>query len=286
MSFTLNTFQFARGVATCPNNGNGVGTVTHGYKSATDNYVTITTTGYFPDNIDGSDDKIFVGDLITVVASDTVGLVLVTGLAPFTVGANLLGTAGSPITISGPIAATDGNGAKITGSNLQLEIADQAHPGILTIGAQAFAGTKLFMSGIQLLTSGGTPATLNDYEEFELNTTFTIGLEFTASVDLSVTQVGRQITISNTRVDGEVFGAPQGSPGVAFVANTALPARFRPTHFAQGYWLVSNAGVSSEGLVNIDSSGVIRIYNNANKTTAYTSAQINGFLNGSITYSI
>jgi hypothetical protein len=286
MSFTLNTFQFARGVASCPNNGTGVGTVTHGYKSATDNYVTITTTGYFPNSIDGSTDKIFVGDTIVIVAADTVGLVLVTGLAPFTVGANLLGTAGSPITISAPIAASDGNGAKITGSNLQLEIADQSHAGILTIGAQAFSGTKLFMSGIQLLTAGGSATTLNYYEEFELNTLFSLGISITSSVDMSVTRIGRQITISNTSADGAVFTPPQGTPGVAFMAETTLPPRFWPSNFAQGDWLVSNAGVSSMGLININSSGVIKIYNNPNMTTAYTSAQINGFLNGSITYSI
>src|SRR5580698_5349670 len=186
MAFTVNTFQYNRGITTCATNGGGIGTVIHGYKNNIDNYVTITTSGYFPNNIDGSTDKIFVGDILLIVASDTVGLALITSLSPFTVGSNLLGTAGSPITMNVPIAATDDNGIQISGTTVQLEIADATHPGIVTQFNQVFAGIKTFMSGIQLMTFNGIPTTLNYYEEYTHNTTFTLNTETTASVALKL----------------------------------------------------------------------------------------------------
>ena len=286
MAFTLNTFQFARGVASCSNNGTGVGTVTHGYKNTNDNYVTITTSGYFPNSIDGSTDKIFVDDLIFIIASDTVGLALVTNLAPFTVGSNLLGTAGSPITISAPNVAVDGNGAVISGTMFNLEIADQMHPGIITTSAQAFSGTKNFLSGILLMTSGGTPTVLNYYEEFPFTTTFTLGTQTSAAITLNIIRVGSIITIANSTPAGEVSTPPQATPGAFYAANTVLPARFTPMNFANGAWQVLNAGVTSSGLINIDSSGHIRIFNNPDATTPFASSQINGFRNDAITFAL
>lgn len=283
MAFTANTFQFNRGVTTCGVNGSGVGTVIHGYKSTTDDYVTITTPGYFPDNIDGATDKVFVGDILLIVASDTVGLALITSLAPFLVGSNLLGTAGSPITMTVPVAATDANGIKITGTTVQLEIADATHPGIVTALDQVFAGIKTFNSGVKFLTFGGTPTTLDYYELYDHVTTFDLNTETTASVTLKVSRIGNQVTIQNnviTSVPG------QGAPGTHFLANTVLPARFRPaaTVNATNSWMVQNGGILSQGQVEIDSSGNIAFYNDPDLTTAFTAAQINAFGFGSITY--
>lgn len=283
MAFTLNTFQFNRGIGSCSNNGTGVSTVTHGYKSA-DTYATITTPGYFPANIDNSTDKVFVGDLISVVASDTVGLILITALDPFTVGANLLGTAGSPITIAAPIAATTTNAAIITGTSLQLEIADQTHPGILTTGAQAFSGTKLFMSGTQFLTSGGSASTLNYYEEATHVTIFNLGTEMTAPITFQITRIGRMVNF--ILIMGGTTTVAQGAPGAAYVGVTPLPVRFRPAFFVTNTWEVTNAATLSAGLISINTSGVINIYNSPDTTTPFTTAQINGFREGCLTYSV
>lgn len=283
MAFTANTFQFNRGVTTCGVNGSGVGTVIHGYKSTTDNYTTITTPGYFPDNIDGATDKVFVGDILLIVASDTVGLALITSLVPFLVGSNLLGTAGSPITMSVPVAATDANGIKITGTTVQLEIADATHPGIVTALDQVYAGIKTFMSGVQFMTFGGTPATLNYNEEYIHNTTFTLNTETTASMALLVRRIGSIVVLQNnviTSVPG------QGAPGAFFVSNTVLPARFRPASSVNAInsWMVENGGIISSGQIQINSAGQIAIYNSPDLTSPFTAAQINAIGFGSISY--
>lgn len=283
MAFTANTFQFNRGVTTCGVNGSGVGTVIHGYKSTTDDYATITTPGYFPDNIDGATDKIFVGDILLIVASDTVGLALITALAPFLVGSNLLGTAGSPITMSVPVAATDANGIKISGTTVQLEVADATHPGIVTALDQVYAGIKMFMSGVQFMTFGGTPATLNYYEEYTHDTTFTLNTETTASIAIKIVRTGSMVIL---KIPGINTVPGQGAPTANFAANTVLPARFRPTTVITTAAFVTNGGVTSLGAAVIYADGNIDIFNNYNGTTPFTAAQINGFGQFAVPYII
>ena len=57
------------------------------------------------------------------------------------------GFAGSAVSIAAPITATDNNGATIASNVLKLEIADATHPGIVSIAAESFAGTKTFVNG-------------------------------------------------------------------------------------------------------------------------------------------
>jgi hypothetical protein len=282
MAFTLTTFQFCRGVATAAINGAGVGTVIHGYKS-TDTNATIVTAGYFPDNIDGSDDKIFVGDLLLIVSSDTVGIYKVTTLAPFALGADLFGGAGSPIIMSVPVAATDANGIKITGTTVQLEIADATHAGIVTELDQNFAGIKMFNSGAKFLTFGGTPTTLNYYEEYDHVTTFTNNTETTNSMTFKLVRTGTSVIILNTTV-GSVAG--QGAPLNRFTANTVLPARFRPAQELVNTWFVSNGGVYKVGAIRIAATGDIYIYDDPDLTTAFTAAQILTIGVSSIPYTV
>src|SRR5258706_3386023 len=160
MAFTINTFQFNRGVTTCATNGAGVGTVIHGYKSS-DTTGTIVTANYFPPNIDGTTDKVFVGDLLLIVSSNAVSIHQITSVVPFVIGSDLFGGTGSPFVIAPPVAATDANAIQITGTTVQMEIADATHPGIVTQFDQNFTGTKMFMSGTKFMTFGGTPTALN-----------------------------------------------------------------------------------------------------------------------------
>lgn len=282
MAFTLTTFQFARGVASAAINGGGIGTVIHGYKS-TDTNATIIAPGYFPNSIDGSDDKIFVGDLLLIVSSDTVGIYKVTALAPFALGADLLGNAGSPIVMTIPAAATDANGIKISGTTVQLEVADATHPGIVTQFDQAFAGMKAFMSGLQLLTFGGTPTTLNYYEEYTHTTTFTNNAETTNSMTLKLVRVGTSVILLNTTVGS---AAGQGAPLNRFTANTVLPARFRPAQEVFHTWLIANGGVYKTGAITIEATGDIFIYDDPNLTSTFTAAQISSLGVCSVPYTV
>src|SRR5437762_269026 len=185
MAFTLNTFQFNRGVTTCATNGSGVGTVIHGYKSS-DTTGTIVTASYFPNNIDGSTDKVFVGDLLLIVSSNAVSIHEITSVAPFVIGSDLFGGTGSPFVIAPPVAATDANGIQISGTTVNLEVADATHAGIITEFDQTFAGIKNFLSGVKFMTFGGTPATLNYYERYTHVATFTNGAEIDGIGNISI----------------------------------------------------------------------------------------------------
>lgn len=282
MAFTLNTFQFGRGVATAAINGNGVSTVIHGYKTD-DTFSDVAGASYFPGNIDGSTDKVFVGDLISIVTSDTVAICAITVLDPFAIGSDLYSGAGSPIVMSVPVAATDANGIKISGTTVQLEIADATHPGAVTALDQNFAGIKMFNSGIKMLTFGGTPTTLNYYEEATHATTFTNSAETSASANLRIIRDGSKVTI---KLPFEVTTPGQGGPGAAYISNTAIPARFRPVDNTFAFALVSNGGVFKAGALLVRSTGIIEVYNSADLTTAFTTSQINAFYSTAITYSI
>lgn len=278
MAFTLNTFQFGRGVATAAINGNGVSTVIHGYKTD-DTFVTVAGSEYFPVSLSG--DKLFDGDLISIVSADTVALCKITGLDPFTIGADLYASAGNPLVMSVPVAATDANGIKITGTTVQMEIASATLPGIITALDQDLAGIKMFNSGIKLLTFGGTPTTLNYYEDYTHSSTYTLGAETTSSVNLRLLRIGSVVTLFS----GSFVTTPgQGAPGTHYVGNTALPARFRPVTAMPLFWRMENGGVFNAGMIYIDTTGVISFYNSADPTVNFTAAQINGFNQGSATY--
>lgn len=285
MSFTSNTFQFSRGILTCAINGNGVGTVIHTYKS-TDTNATINGVEYFPDNIESGNDKVFVGDLLLIVSSDTTTLVRIEELVPFTYGADLFGGSGAPLVMGAPVAPTDGNGAKITGTTLQLAYATGVQPGILSTASQTIAGNKTFNNlvtangGVRFL---GNTSTLDFYETSEIVLTFTNGSENSGDTNWLVTRVGSLVTITSI---GNVVTSAQLAPGTFFLSDDALPADLIPTSagVANGLATITNGGATSVGLVEIDVVGKLRIYNNFNKSTPYTASATNGFMSASVTF--
>ena len=140
MAFDLRGFQFGRGVTTAYANGDFVA-ANHTYKSD-DTLATISTPGYFPPNIDGSTDKVVVGDVLTIVGSDGIAMVTMTGLSPITLSPDAFVNA--TLTVGAPITAVDNNGITLSGSVLAMEKADETHGGIVTNSAQTFGGVKTF----------------------------------------------------------------------------------------------------------------------------------------------
>lgn len=153
MSFILQNFQFNRGTLTANAQGQGFTPIIHSYKSTTDTRATIAGASYFPPNIDGEVDKVFVGDALFIVGSDGTSLCMFTALDPVTLGTDLL-VSGPSLTVGAPIAAVDLNAIRIAGNVAQMEIANATHPGIITIGSQTFSGTKAFNDGINVFGAG------------------------------------------------------------------------------------------------------------------------------------
>ncbi len=153
MAFILQNFQFNRGTLTANAQGQGFTPIIHSYKSTTDTRATIAGASYFPPNIDGEVDKVFVGDALFIVGSDGTSLCMFTALDPVTLGTDLL-VSGPSLTVGAPIAAVDLNAIRIAGNVAQMEIANATHPGIITIGSQTFSGTKAFNDGINVFGAG------------------------------------------------------------------------------------------------------------------------------------
>jgi len=158
---------------------------------------------------------------------------------------------------------------------------DSATAAPLVLGATNTT-VAVMNKGVQFLSAGGTPATLNDYEEYDHNTTFTNNTETTASIDLFLVKTGDSIVLRNATV-ASVPG--QLAPAAFFSADTPLPARFRPGQDCNGPFRVQNNGIFSDGWIEVTAAGAVNIYNNVDFTTAFTAAVTNGFSSGTFPYS-
>jgi hypothetical protein len=179
MAFNLQHFQFARGVDSSYAQGQGVTNIQHTYKSTTDSRATIAGAGYFPPFIDGDADKVFINDSLFIVGSDGASLVVITSVDPIVLGTDLL-VSGPTLSMVAPAAATDANGAIISGNTLQIELATAANPGSMSTTNQTFSGVKAFDDGINVFGQGVSADDINSTGASPLS----IGTNgFTTSVD-------------------------------------------------------------------------------------------------------
>lgn len=282
MAFNLLNFQFNRGTGTANASGGGVTSVTHSYKSE-DTLETIDGAGYFPPNIDGSTDKIFVEDFLLIEASDDTALVAITSTDPFTYGPNILTGSGTNLTVGETNPGISGEGAHITSNVLHMEIADQTYPGLLSTTAQVIGGVKTFASvaqfpvGLQL-----TPGyTLNYYKATLFTTTFSQGSTTTPAGNFSVVREGNSVTLmlkNQITFTGDAGGAN------SCTSDLPLPAEFRPTGIVEivGFWRNFTGDnvnppylYSHVGLIKIDSGGNITIFADNDETFAWPPGKTN-----------
>lgn len=280
MAFNLNGFQFYRGTTTSEAQGGGITTVMHSYKS-TDSAATISTLGYFPPNIDGSTDKVFVGDLLNIVASDNVILCRILSVDPFTLGDDIY-TSGVTLTVIPPTDAIDDNGMIISGTNVQLEFASDLTPGIVSATDQSFGGVKTFRNGIKLPTPGGTPSLLFYYEEGIYSSTFTNDTSTSNSISFSFVRNGKIVLLN---VQGNPGSAVTGAtPGPVYISNTVLPTPLFPFAGTGGIIQINVGGVAKITTWGTNSLGQVFIYFDPNTTSNFPAATAITFGPGSLTY--
>lgn len=106
--------------------------------------------------------------------------------------------------------------------------------------------------GITLATSGGTATALNYYEEYTHSTTFTWGSHTTGSFDIKVTRIGKKVSIQLPII------AISSTQNGFITANTALPARFRPTNDVWGLNFCSIGGTAAKCLFIALSTGILQ----------------------------
>lgn len=132
--------------------------------------------------------------------------------------------AASGVTTMGAIGSSpNANGATISGSNLNLEPASGSFGGVVTTGAQTFAGEKTFSSIINPLLIGGTGTT----STLTLKTTTGVG---TTNADM-IFQVGNNGATEAARIlnSGVVaIGTPSPSANAKFTVSLNTAASIAP----------------------------------------------------------
>jgi len=225
-----------------------------------------------------------------LIAGNNAGVILNDTLQTVTIFANLLSdnldtrtATNLDIGLNNATSITLHKQVNITaGNNINVDEVDVFTPGTLKIGGTDTTDVS-FPKPVSFATPGGTPALLNDYEEYDHVSTFSLNTETSGSTTFRFVRVGDAVTVTNKTV---VSVPGQGAPGPTFSTDTLLPARFRPTNDTSGFYIVTNNGISSGGAINITAAGSIDIYNNADFTTAFTAAVTNGFDSGSFAYSL
>lgn len=146
--FSVKNLQINRGRTTASAQGKDT-SVIHTY---IDDQTTVANIRlYFPPFLDQGDtqEDILLSDYMFVTGSDTAIMARILSLDPFTMDVDLFsGAAG--LSVGAPIPPVDGNAAKITLGILQMEIADQTHPGIMTALPQDFGGEKTFHANMNI----------------------------------------------------------------------------------------------------------------------------------------
>jgi hypothetical protein len=132
---------------------------------------------------------------------------------------------------------------------------------------------------IQFTTSGGTPSTLDYYEETTFSTTFSGPFTETASQTVQIIRIGKIVTL---RIPEFSKTATTGSAQI--VSTTALESRFRPATNIRGLNAsVINNSAETLGTVGVSIAGTITIYPGAYNTT-FTGSGNAGIRGCCITY--
>lgn len=184
----------------------------------------------------------------------------------------LTGPTGPTLSVTGPIAAIDNNGAIITNGQLQLEFADGTHNGIVSTTGQFFSGVKSFNDSIQILNMPlsvqplyNTPTFFESADSLggtlpPLLLTGDLGVTY-VPVIWDIQKVGRYITISI----GDSVDIPLAGAGIIGSPNGSVPPQFAPINpLRRATLIVRNNGLRELGYVTINNLGALTFYTDPN----------------------
>ena len=117
--------------------------------------------------------------------------------------------------------------------------------------------TRIKDGGITLITTGGTAAPLNYYEEFTHVTTWSgASLDAPVSGNVIVTRIGRVCNITIPLVSGV---ANPANPASGYIMNTAFPTKARPSANLNLPVRILDGGVFKYGMLTISTLGAISV---------------------------
>lgn len=165
----------------------------------------------------------------------------------------------------------------------------------MTVGSREFTSgvtTATFTGSISMPTSGGTPTTLNYYEEGSFSIDFTASSSSAAGnggsggpYTAKFIRIGKIVTISFPSMASMTTGSVARQ---SFLAASTVPSQIRPVAAQYGTCLMLAAGSTLMGTWNITTSGEIDLYKDINLggATWATGTANQGALGFSVTYAI
>lgn len=125
-----------------------------------------------------------------------------------------------------------------------------------------------FSTGLTLPSSGGTPSTLNYYEESSYTSTFTFdGSGGTSgTVTIKLLRVGSMVT-ATIGTAASACTATTGTSSTTLSANTTMPSRFRPAALVGRPVFIREDATfpASPGMIRFGTGGTIEIFRNNNQ---------------------
>ena len=143
--------------------------------------------------------------------------------------------------------------------------------------------------GIKVPTTGGTPSTLDFYEEFNMDFTMLGVYSLPGTLSVKFVRVGKVVTMK-----WDVMEATVASIGNNFVSSVGVPARFAPDNSTTHSWTVpvfdgtGSGGYTSSGVISIGiGTSLIYIFNTVTTGSGGTfDSTYAGIAAGSITYAV
>jgi hypothetical protein len=144
-------------------------------------------------------------------------------------------------------------------------------------------------SGIQLTTSGGTPTTLNYYEEGTISANFNQGAGASGSgtsVTIGFVRVGKKVTLTLPSNNSMTMGATSANLSTA---SSTVPARLAPanSYIFPAPVKVNNVTQANFGALTVGTDGSLTLNVTITGSTNWTSATSNnGFFSFTASYTI
>jgi len=223
-----------------------------------------------------------ISNFVVGPGSSTVGHVAVfnngTGNLIADSGVTISGTNTGDVTLAAFGSSPNADGASLSGQQLTLQPASVSQPGGVSTGTQQFLGQKDFStSGIQLIPSANagiastkfgdqsiSPSSGYAYQSIAIPFAYNV---FTGNLNCIFEIIGNRVFLTITNA---LYSATQYAN--TFVSTTPIPVPFRPANlefisgvdivvsFFSNYAVATNVGgQTSEGIIQIDSSGNITI---------------------------
>jgi hypothetical protein len=152
--------------------------------------------------------------------------------------------------------ASNAAGLTLTAQQLNLEPADASNPGGVSTTTQSLAGLKTFDNGVRFATTGGSPTTLDYYEESGTILLSATGALSTTFVIL-IKRIGRMCILTMA-----AFADAVTSTNNKIVSSSGVDTQFRPASTVT--WTIptidgATTSTRATGELSIDSSGIVTL---------------------------